>query len=245
MKKKAFIIHLARATGRAPYVDGLMKACPTQAEIVDAVDGKELSAAEIDKIYHQDLFSPRYPFKLRPAEIGCFQSHRLCWKKIVEERLSYGLVFEDDAALDAAVAETAIAFAERHIAQAGYIQLPVRAAPENAKVVAEHNGTRLLKPSVTPLRLSGQLISQEAAKRLLKLTEVFDRPVDTFLQMHWITGIAPLVVSPSGLSDCTQAAGGSTIGNKKTLIDRANREVRRLAYRKNIARLSKRHQAPA
>ncbi|MCP4320039.1 MAG: glycosyltransferase family 25 protein [Hyphomicrobiales bacterium] len=241
MNKMAFIIHLARAAGRTPYVDGLIENCPIETEIVDAIDGKELSSEDIAAVYKPDIYQPRYPFTLRPAEIGCFLSHRICWQKIIEQDLAYGLVFEDDAGLDAGQAKAAIAFAEQHIADAGYIQLPVRAAPDNARVMAEQDGTRLLMPDVTPLRLSGQLISNRAANRLLHLTKVFDRPVDTFLQMHWITKIAPLVVAPSGLTDCTRAAGGSTIGNRKSLIDRANREVRRIAYRRNIERLSRRH----
>lgn len=241
MDKKAFIIHLARAAGRARYVDGLIESCPVETEIVDAIDGNNLSADEIAAVYVPGIYQPRYPFKLRAAEIGCFLSHRICWKKIVEQDLAYGLVFEDDAGLEAEQARVVVAFAEQHIADAGYIQLPVRTAPGNARVMAERDGTRLLMPAVTPLRLSGQLISNQAANRLLHLTEVFDRPVDTYLQMHWITRIAPLVVAPSGLVDCTQAAGGSTIGNRKTLGDRVNREVRRFAYRRNIERLSRRH----
>lgn len=241
MDKKAFIIHLARAAGRIRFVDGLIEHCPIEAEIVDAVDGKKLSADEIAAVYVPDIYQPRYPFKLRDTEIGCFLSHRICWQKIIEQDLAYGLVLEDDAGLEAEQARVVVAFAEQHIVDAGYIQLPVRVAPGNARVMAERDGTRLLRPAVTPLRLSGQLISNQAANRLLHLTKVFDRPVDTFLQMHWITRIAPLVVAPSGLTDCTQAAGGSTIGHRKSLIDRVNREVRRTAYRRKIDRLSRLH----
>lgn len=226
-------------------MDELVRACPVQAEIVDGVDGSTLAQDRIDNVYSPRLHQPHYPFRLRPAEIGCFLSHRKSWRRIVDEDLDYGLIFEDDAALDAAIAEPAIAFAENHIANAGYIQMPVRSLPGEAELSSESAGFRLLSPQVTPLRLSGQLISKAAARRLLYLTEVFDRPVDTLLQMHWITGIRPLVVTPSGLSDHTQAAGGSTIASGKSVFERVSREIRRFAYRRKIERLSRNHKAPA
>ena len=241
MRKRAFVIHLARAAGRVIHVQKLIENCPVETEVVDAVDGRKLSADEIAAVYRQDRFFPRYPFVLRPAEIGCFLSHRLCWQKIVDQDLSHGLVFEDDAGLDPNKARAAIDLAERHIGTAGYIQLPVRRTPVHAPVVAEAEGAMLLRPPVVPLRLSGQLISNWAARQLLDLTGVFDRPVDTFLQMHWITDIVPMVVVPSGLADYTPAAGGSTISSRKSIVDRVNREVRRMVYRRTIGRLSRRH----
>ncbi|MDF2372370.1 MAG: glycosyltransferase family 25 protein [Rhizobiaceae bacterium] len=241
MRRKAFIIHLARATGRRSYVDRLMADCGMPAEIVDAVDGGLLSAGQIAEVYNHHLHEPHYPFSLRPAEIGCFLSHRKCWQKIVDENLDYGFVLEDDAILAVSDAVPAMEIAEQYIADAGYIQFPVRRPPANAKIIASHKNISLLQPAVTPLRLSGQLVSKKAAEHLLAMTVVFDRPVDTFLQMHWITHIRPLMISPSGLSDCTQDAGGSTISRDKTLVNRVCREFQRLIYRKKIARLSALH----
>ncbi|WP_136658632.1 glycosyltransferase family 25 protein [Nitratireductor sp. XY-223] len=245
MQKRAFIIHLARAKGRKRFADELVRSSPIETEIIDGVDGGKLEQDEIDRVYSPGLHRPHYPFRLRPAEIGCFLSHRRCWRRIVDDELDYGLVFEDDAALDAAVAGPAIDFAESHIADAGYIQMPVRDVPAGAELNFESAGIRLMSPLVTPLRTSGQVVSQAAARRLLYVTEVFDRPIDTLLQMHWITGIRPLVLTPSGLTNHTEAAGGSTIASGKTVFERVNREIRRFSYRRKIEKLSRRHQAPA
>ncbi|MCR9139070.1 MAG: glycosyltransferase family 25 protein [Alphaproteobacteria bacterium] len=235
MTGRAFIIHLARATARRQHVDQLIMDCPVPAEIVDAVDGGLLSPDERADVYVPRLHRPAYPFTLREAEIGCFLSHRLCWQKIVENDLPYALVFEDDALLDKEIAGKALELAENHIEESGYIQLPVRAIGDNPYVVAQDNGTRLVRPGVVPLRLSGQMISRSAARELLRLTTVFDRPVDTFLQMFWLTGIRPLAVEPSGLTDCTQEAGGSTISRRKPFGERVVREVRRFWYRRAVA----------
>lgn len=169
----------------------------------------------------------------------------MCWQKIVNEDLPHALVFEDDAVLDSAVTLSAIKEAERHIEKAGYIQFSTRSAPRDVVIVSENDGIRLLKPEVVQLRLTGQLISRHAARRLLQKTEVFDRPIDTFLQMHWITGIRPLIISPSGLTDHALEAGGSTIAGTKSAIERVGREVQRFAYRSRIRRLSKQHSLTA
>ncbi|MCY6381471.1 glycosyltransferase family 25 protein [Hoeflea prorocentri] len=243
MRKKAFIIHLTRAEARRPFVDRLIDACPMDAAVVEGVDGAALKPEDIEAVYSPGLRQPHYPFALREAEIGCFLSHRACWRRIVEDGLDYGLVLEDDATIDASNIGPAVAFAERHIAELGYIQLPVRKTPANALVRYESEGMKLLAPQVVPLRLSGQLISVEAAKRLLYVTEVFDRPVDTLLQMHWFTGIRPVILDLPVLQDNSQAAGGSTIGSGKSPWERLDREVRRFIYRRKIARLSRRKPA--
>jgi len=240
MTGKAFIIHLRRATARQPHVEKLAAAFPGPVEIVDAVDGSLLSDEAQADVYVRNLHRPSYPFELRPAEIGCFLSHRMCWQRIVDQDLPFALVFEDDASLETGVATEALQLAEIHIAQSGYIQLPVRPASDNAPVVARGRDARLLRPRIVPLRLSGQMISRSAAQTLLRLTNVFDRPVDTFLQMFWLTGIRPLTVEPSGLSDCTQEAGGSTISRHKPLGERLMRELRRFRYRQAIAMTSAR-----
>lgn len=72
MQTKSFIIHLARAAARRHLVDGLIVDCPASAQIVDAVDGRQLDDWQIEDVYRRDLFEPRYPFALRNSEIGCF-----------------------------------------------------------------------------------------------------------------------------------------------------------------------------
>ena len=86
------------------------------------------------------------------------------------------------------------------------------------------------------LRTSGQLVSAAHARHLLEITERFDRPVDTLLQMNWVTGVPLSCAVPSGLSDRTEEAGGSTISLKsqKALSQKLSREIRRFLYRSRI-----------
>lgn len=235
MNLMGLVIHLERATDRRAQADALVSQLPFAA-LLPAVDGAALDAEARARAFHPGLLKPAYPFDLRPGEIGCFLSHRAAWARLVESDAEAALIIEDDMALETGFAD-ALALAQRHVRQMGYIQFQTRAvmAPE----IDREGQSLLMQPELTPLRTSGQLVARWAAERLLTLTEPFDRPVDTFLQMHWHTGLRLGVISPSGLVDRTGAIGGSTIGAKKGLTERLTREWHRARYRAAVRRLSR------
>ncbi len=246
MKIGAFIIHLARATQRRPQVDALRQALSSlPVGIVDAVDGNALSKRETAGAFQPELLEPVYPFALRPGEIGCFLSHRAAWQAIVDQGLDAGLVLEDDVEIDAAVFSDALAMALREIGKAGAIQFQVRDIRQPGPVVASSGGCSVHLPVVTPLRGACTLYSAAAARRLVDTSLPFDRPVDTFIQMHWITGVKPAIVVPSGVREVSAAIGGTTIQStsaekKRGLAATLKREVRRFLYRRRVAALSAR-----
>ena len=93
----------------------------------------------------------------------------------------------------------------------------------------------LVHPSAPPLRALAQFVSNAAARRLLAVTETFDRPIDTFLQMSWVTGVELLTFRPSGVFDKSDALGGSTIQRpSKTPREKLWRELSRPFYRATI-----------
>ncbi len=234
MNIKAYIIHLERASARRKQVDRIVEACSVPTEIVHAIDGGALSAEEISQSYVKNKHEPQYPFKLQPGEVGCFLSHRKCWRRQIEENLDAALILEDDIELNQPVFDLALAMARKHIDRVGYIQFQVRPTPANASVFASDAKVQLVRPKPTPLRTSAQLVSQSAARMLLDLTEVFDRPVDTYLQMHWLTGIHLACATPSGVSDRTSESGGSTISVKKPFTEKVFRTWKRWQYRSKI-----------
>ena len=98
---KCFIIHLKRAINRKVYVDDIISKLDMTSEIIDAVDGKLLTDKDILNHYSETpLFSPSYPFRVNKGEVGCFMSFRKAWQEIVDQKLSAGLIFEDDVSLD-------------------------------------------------------------------------------------------------------------------------------------------------
>lgn len=243
---EAFIIHLARATARRPQVDRILAACPVPASIIGAVDGRALSSRDIDAVHSREpLHAPHYPFAMTVGEIGCFLSHRKAWQAIVDNGLDAGLVIEDDVEMDGAVFARALHFARAHIAAHGIIQFQVRDIANPGPVVAADSDVRLTRPVQVPLRASCTLYSRQALQMLLEQTARFDRPVDTYAQMHWLTGLRPCLAIPSGVRDKSGDIGGTTIQSRNVpFIEKLRREILRPFYRFRIAALSRSNDHP-
>jgi len=238
---EAFIIHLARAAARRPQVDRILAASPVPATILDAVDGRALSPADIDAVYsRQSLHAPHYPFAMTVGEIGCFLSHRKAWQAIVDTGLEAGLVIEDDVEIDAPVFARALALARLHVQRHGIVQFQVREIAHPGPSVAFDRDLRLTRPVQVPLRASCTLYSRRAAQQLLAQTLPFDRPVDGHIQLHWVTGLRPCIVIPSGVCDRGGEIGGTTIQARNVpWLRRIRRELLRPIYRARIRALSR------
>jgi len=241
----AFVLHLTRATARRDNARTLVETCGLPGELWPAVDGAALGTGEVVERVGTHLFAPSYPFALRPGEIGCFLSHREIWAEIVRRSLSRALVIEDDVTLDAGTFARALALGLRHVGALGYVQLQDRPPRGPARAIDREGPCALTLPRVAPLRTSAQLVSLDAARRLLAASHRIDRPVDSYIQAHWHTGLRPAAIWPSGVSTIAGALAGSTIqGGRKPLAERLWREGARLLYRRRVAQCSARSDAP-
>lgn len=240
MNIEAFIIHLKRAEQRRPQVDRIMEACPVKTSIIDAVDGRAMSPNQRAQVYTTDkLFEPRYPFEIGAGEIGCFLSHRRAWQAIIDGNLHAGLIIEDDVEIDREVFSAALNAAEKLISDRGIVQFQVREIEQPGPIIATEETVNFHQPVIVPLRLSCTLFSADAASLLLQLSSRFDRPVDGMMQLHWATGLRPVIVVPSGVADTSIEVGGTTIQSKDlNLLPRLRRELLRPFYRWQIQRLS-------
>ncbi|MFK0161945.1 glycosyltransferase family 25 protein [Rhizobium sp. NPDC090279] len=236
---RGFIIHLDRARDRLPQVERLAAKLPVPSEIIEAVDGRTLSAAEIESVYRRRLQKPYYPFAMSMGEVACFLSHRKAWAAIVEQGIDAGLIFEDDVEIDDAF-HAAFAAAKACLKPGSFIRFPFRMGKEHGQCVLSQGETNVIQPKRIGLGMVAQLVSRDAAIRLLEVTSVFDRPVDTTVQMSWFTRVSPLAVLPGGVHEISPQLGGSTIKSHKTLAERLSREVLRPLYRAKIALRSRR-----
>src|SRR5208337_822058 len=194
-------------------------------------DGALLTQEAVDAVYSRQLRRPRFSFALNRAEIGAFLSHRAAWTRIVEQRLDYALVFEDDAAIDAEAFAKTCAFARETRPLWDYALAPAPQTRIVGTLVVEKDGLALIRPKNPPLRAIAQFVSREAALKLLAATEKFDRPIDTFLQMSWVTGVELLALKPSGIREMSAALGGSTIQRKSMgLGEKLRHEIARPIY---------------
>jgi GR25 family glycosyltransferase involved in LPS biosynthesis len=239
---KAFIIHLSRSEDRQQQVDLLRQMLPVPADVVDAVDARTMTDADVQRVYSPGLHAPRYPFALNIREVACFLSHRKAWQAIVDQNLTAGLVLEDDVALTPDFAKAYAAAAE-FVRPEDFIRFPFRPHREKGSEIFATDDARILQAKPVGLGMVMQLVGNEAARRLLSVTATFDRPVDTTLQMNWITGLSPLAVVPGGVREISSQLGGSTIQQQKPLLEKLRREILRPVYRMRVNAYSRRKEA--
>ena len=206
-----FIIHLETAIKRTNHVNYLKKKIPQKVSVIPAVDGKKLNKEEL-RYYKPNILCPTYPFKLKAAEIATFLSHRVCWQKIIDDGLDGALIIEDDVRIDNAFFSYHFEKALKEIRAGDFIRFPM----------------------VIGLGMQAQIVTKDAAYSLLRITQNFDRPVDTYLQLKWIHEVKILTALPSGISEISNRLGGSLIGNKKSLYEKFFREIIRPIYKVKV-----------
>jgi glycosyl transferase family 25 len=232
--KDCFIIHLERAIQRKPQVQKLTETLPYKVSVIAAVDGSQPSHA-MSESYKPNLLRPRYPFSLRQAEIATFLSHRKCWQRIVDEGLKAALVIEDDVEIIQTEFLAAIEIAMQKIERGDLIRLPVKLREKPQVIVSSNNHISLFKSRAIGLGMVAQIVTYDAAKRLLERTKRFDRPVDTYTQLTWDHGIRILTLWPNGIREISENLGGSLIGAPKTKLNRLRREIQRPIYRVKLS----------
>ncbi|APE44821.1 glycosyl transferase family 25 [Sulfitobacter alexandrii] len=227
---QSLIIHMAGPGARADNVARLCEVLPS-ARIVPAVNGREALAQGGVAVHSGDRHAPRYPFPLSPGEVGCFLSHRKCWQEIADGSEPFSLIAEDDLVIDRPVWDRALALIEAEATEDSFIRLPAKNRETPAAVLAEDTGTALFLPREVGLQTVCQVVGRAAARRLLAATDEMDRPVDTTLQMHWITRQPVHSVWPSGVGEMP---GASTIQKRTGAGGKLARELRRAIYRARI-----------
>ncbi len=196
-----------------------------------------MSNAEREMFAKKHLLNPSYPFGLMPSEIGCFLSHRKAWKEIAEGRDMFGLVAEDDVVVQPGF-ENSLQLALQHGANDSLIRFPMRNREIPHSTVASHLNVALFRPKTIGLTAALYLLGKDAAKTLLSRSNQFDRPVDTWLQMRWLTGVDSLTLWPSHIESAAASHGGSTIQAKRSRVEQVKRSWQRAKYRSAIKSLS-------
>lgn len=235
MNISGFVITLERAVERRPQREWILANAPFACEPLSAVDGVAMTESDVAKIYQRQIYSPRYPHSLRRGEIGCFLSHRRAWQEIVDRKLDAAVILEDDVTFEPDELRQAIEFLDTCVQPNDYIQFQVRELENNDPPLVQAGQHSIVQPRPVILRTTAQLVTHEAAKRLLEVTQQIDRPVDTFLQLTWVTGVPVKMMLPRVVQEISQTLGGSTLGGrKKPWMEKLTREIVRPIYRAQI-----------
>ena len=231
--KDCLIIHLERSLERKSQVIQLKKILPYRTKVVEAIDGSKPDNNFL-KNYTPRLLRPYYPFSLRSAEVACFQSHRKCWQEILDRGLEAALIIEDDVDIIDGEFTAAVKLAMKEIKMGDLIRFPMkpREKPRNKSVRSDN--ISIFEPTVVGLGTQAQIVTYDAARRLLEKTEHFDRPIDVYLQLRWKHGVRILTLWPHGVCERSSSLGGSLIGKERSNGDKLRRELLRPFYRAKL-----------
>lgn len=195
MKFKIFLINLDSSKDRLDLCQQNFGKFGVEFERVPAVNGKALSEAEIEQVYDRARNLKEYKKDLNRGELGCYLSHIKCWQKIVDEKLDFALILEDDAKISSSFDEfeqlfpllknwdyVRLAFASRNVPIANKVSLS-----------KEHD---LVYYKKVPINMLAQAISYEGAKKLLSNSQKISRPVDVDIKHYWEKGIHVVGIDP-------------------------------------------------
>ena len=231
---QSYIIHMSSSTARRANAQRLLNTLP-DAHLIEAVNGRDPAQIAHIRTHAGNLYAPHYPFALRPAEIGVFASHRACWQRLVDSGADYALIAEDDLQVDPDRLAIALQMVADHATPDMYIRLPVKARETAQSTLAQEGDMAFILPRVVGLQCICQIVGRDVAQRLLECTREIDRPVDTFLQMHWVTGQKVHAILPNGNQEVAAQIGGSTIQVKTRASGKLARELKRAWYRAQVA----------
>ncbi|XP_051950416.1 procollagen galactosyltransferase 2-like [Xyrauchen texanus] len=94
-----FLINLKRRLDRRERMLNTLEVLRLEVSVFDAVDGKALNTSQLQALGIEMLPGYMDPYSKRVltrGEIGCFLSHHLIWKQVVERGLQRVLLLEDD-----------------------------------------------------------------------------------------------------------------------------------------------------
>ena len=92
-----FVLNLAHNPDRKQYMQKILQDIPIAYEFFPAVYGKEIK--NIGEVYDENKSLRILKRKLNIGEIGCALSHRLIYKKMIDENIPQALILEDDVSL--------------------------------------------------------------------------------------------------------------------------------------------------
>ncbi len=173
----AQVISLVSETKRRKHIEDMFSNLSIDYQFFDAIDKK----VAIETCHNEGLVLKEDSLTL--GELGCFMSHYLLWKQIIDADLPYMLIFEDDVIVSPKICDF-IANIEDIMSQFQAIHLETMMM----KSVYEKESIRLsgfefLKLKTAHMGLAGYVLTQEMAKLLIDSIQKngVNKPIDHYL----------------------------------------------------------------
>ena len=181
------VINLDRSISRWESITNELLALGVHPKRVSAIDGHQLSVNQINSLIppENSHLKLEFPRQLTKGEIGCFLSHKKCWKHLLESNDEWALIMEDD-----------ILFSPRSLSyihssewipnNVGVIQVSAIQSQQWYKVsqntISLSNSDVLVEP-IQPASMGAQayFINRNSARNAIRLSSFLTCPVDEFL----------------------------------------------------------------
>jgi glycosyl transferase family 25 len=221
-----YVINLDRSKERWAIINDHLTGYGLLTQRISAVDAKALPFEALQKHYNSEMNQADFFISLKPAEIGCFLSHRKALKAFLSDsKKRFAIILEDDVEFVTHPQTLCEQWLEvLNIDSPVMLKLFKRRPISGKKVwscvtTPDQNSylDKVVHAKLVPLGTQGQVVNRSAAANLLTAFEKFSMPVDVAYQHWWHHGVKVLVATPNQLNEISQFVGGTNIGGAQNL----------------------------
>lgn len=226
---RIFVINRKQDVDRRRTIAQRLDAIGLTPEYIDAIDGYSMDAFAAPE-YDRSRRLLYFGRDLAAGEIGCLLSHRLVYKKIMEEEIGISLILEDDAHFAADFPEVLQQVIE---AKDNWDMVRFLDRPKIFK--APHRIVHKLSDKYSIARIRGvpggayaYLLKHHAAEVLLAKSQHSTVQIDIVHGRYWETGLNVLVTKPSPVVPDMDI--DSTIGDGRFMKENTTNGFRKLFF---------------
>ncbi len=132
--------------------------------------------------------------ELTPGELGCFASHAMLWKLLVDSPMDAIVVLEDDLLIDPAFF-AALPEVSATLAAHPFVRFHAK-APTAADIIGSVTGRHVVRYRGMAIGNQGYLMRRAAAERWLERVRTAVRPIDDEMERYWAHGIPNVGIHP-------------------------------------------------
>jgi glycosyl transferase, family 25 len=205
-----FVINMAKAKDRMFSMKSQLDAQGLPFERIEAVDGSKLDVQQRREQYSDWWYRLFHGSPMSNGNLGCTLSHRKIYKKIVDEKIEWAIILEDDAVLDADFAGL-IGDIEKHTRDFDMMQLYSFRLPTKQVRVVGDTGLSVMRYANHHSSTAAYALRNRGARKLLTLAKVRTMP-DRWCWMSAMTGLKCCAIYPYPVSLHEELSVDSTIG---------------------------------
>ena len=185
LKMKIFVINLEDSVDRWQKIKSQLELQNLEYERISALDLRRQNNKHLIAYYNRKKNYFGYKRDLSLGEIGCYLSHRECWKRIWHDEIEFAIILEDDIRLIGDLNEVIHSLNTVDINYWEYLKIgetPIKRSKKTAIVKGKFSFVRYRK---LPSGTFAQIVNKSGAKKLLENSQDIYRPVDIDIQYTW------------------------------------------------------------